>query len=67
MTIANCIAIIVMQYLFINSGSQSDVKKSSFNNKDTKIHRLDCVECVKYFGAFNVSAKANGMYSNRRG
>lgn len=31
------------------------------------MHRLDCVDCLKYFGAFNVSSKAFGMMGNKRG
>lgn len=36
-------------------------------SKKPLIHKMSCVECVKYFGAFNISSKANNMISNPRG
>jgi len=51
MTIANCIAILIFQNLL---SSLSDTNKS-------KIIKISCVDCLKYFGAFNITAKYNGM------
>lgn len=47
MIVANCIAILLLQ-LEANKGEKKE-----------HIYPLSCVECVKYFGAFNISAAVN--------
>jgi alpha-methylacyl-CoA racemase len=36
-------------------------------DKSTSIEQLSVLDLVKYFGAFNVSAKENGMINSKRG
>ncbi len=48
-----------------NSTVIKDTKNTNINK--TFIHRLNCIDCLKYYGAFNVSAKYNGFMANKRG
>lgn len=53
MTIANCIAISIFQNLL--------ARLSDPDKKKNEIIKISCVDCLKYFGAFSISAKHNGM------